>query len=674
MSKSYILEVGKLRKVFIFLVILMLFSMTFAVRTTFLYSKEATSVYLIASFNDFEPLTMEKSFTGLWRYNVDLDPGEYLYKFIVDGERIIDFSNNNISVHNNEIFNIRVVSESLIVPKVGDGQVRNIYFQNQRRYINPVQKGEVYISIEFDKNDVIDVDLQANASYIQKNVIEYDKTILYRFHVLTEADILKYRFLIDDGKEIVYGYNGTEEFFEFDFNNPVIAYFDIPEWSKGRIFYQIFPDRFRNGDFTNDPKNTYSWDGPHNRNSLSFGFYGGDLQGVIDSIDHFEYLGVEGIYFNPIFEANTPHKYDTKDYLKIDDSFGDEEIFSDMLEILHETDIKVILDGVFNHTGTEFFAMKENFQRQEKSDYLDWYYIKSFPIRKSAESYESWHGYADLPQLNNDNPKVRAYINQVIGKWMSYGIDGWRLDAVDQLPESYWSSLYQNFKNIDNESLIVGEFWRDSTTYFEDPSFDSVMNYIYRDAVIAYAKGGSSRNFVNTTNAYIEKYPPQVLHGLWNLLGSHDTERILTALGEDVDRMKLAVVLQMTFIGSPLIYYGDEIGMTGATDPFCRVPFYWDESKWNMEIFELYADLSELRKDSLAIRKGDYRVLYAEGSVLIYERTYQSEKVVVAINSRNSNIDIDYQLEDTFIDIFTGKTLNKIEEIKGKSFYVLRNE
>jgi len=644
---------------------------SFSANTTFLYSKEATSVYVVASFNNFEPIAMEKSFTGLWRYNVDLEPGEYLYKFIVDGERTIDFSNEDIEAYNGEIFNVRTVQESFIYPKVGDGSVKKVYFDNERRYINPVQKGELYLSIEFEKNDVEDVELQANASSIQKSVIESNNTVLYRFHVFTEAEVLKYRFLIRDSEEIIYGFNGTEEFFEFDFNRPIISYFDIPEWSKGRIYYQIFPDRFRNGDTYNDPKGTYSWNGLHNRNSLSFGFYGGDLQGVIDSIDHLEYIGAEAIYFNPIFEAQTPHKYDTTDYLTIDDSFGNEEVFSNMIEALHESDIKVILDGVFNHTGTEFFAMKENFLKQEKSDYLDWYYIKSFPIKKSTESYEGWHGYADLPQLNNENPEVKAYINQVIGKWMSFGIDGWRMDAVDQLHETYWSALYENIKNIDQEALVVGEFWRDATSYFEDPSFDSVMNYIFRDAAIAYAKGGRAINFVNTTNAYIDKYPPQVLHGLWNLLGSHDTERILTALGEDTQRMKLAVVLQMTFIGSPLIYYGDEIGMTGTTDPFCRVPFYWDDSKWNMEILELYSELAELRKESNALRKGDYTVLYADESVLIYERRYQSENVIIALNSKDSQIEVGYDLNGNYKDIFTEKSFDTIETMPGKSFLVL---
>lgn len=660
---------------FIFLLFILLsLGSVFAINSSFLLSKDASSVYLVASFNNFEPVEMERGFGELWRYSIDLEPGEYLYKYIIDGEEILDFQNSNITVFNGEVFNVRVVKEPYSFPKTGDGRVKEIYFRNERRYINPVKPGEIYLAIEFEKNDIEDVNLQSNAKLVSKEVIESGNNVIYRFHVFTEAPVLKYRFAIDDSQEIIYGYNGTENFFEFDFSKPIIPYFDTPEWAKGRVYYQIFPDRFRNGDPHNDPKGTYNWYGPHNQSSLGSSFYGGDLQGVIDSVDYLEYLGVEAIYFNPIFEALSTHKYDTKNYLKIDPSFGDEEIFLDMLDILHESNIKVILDGVFNHTGTEFFAMQENFAKQEESRYLDWYYIKSFPIRKSTSSYEGWHGYADLPQLNNNNPKVKAYINHVIGKWMSLGIDGWRLDAVDQLPVSYWASLYENFKNIDENTFIVGEFWRDATSYFEDPAFDSVMNYIFRDAVISYARGGSANNFVKTTNAYLDKYPPQVLHSLWNLLGSHDTERILTALDENVDKMKLAAVLHITFIGSPLIYYGDEIGMTGTTDPFCRVPFYWDEDMWNMNIFDLYQALIQLRKDSLAIRQGDYNVLYSKGNVLIYERSYKSEKVIVALNSKNASVNVNYELDGEYVDYFSKEKVNVIESIPANGFYILFSE
>ncbi|WP_276318608.1 alpha-amylase family glycosyl hydrolase [Marinitoga lauensis] len=319
--------------------------------------------------------------------------------------------------------------------------------------------------------------------------------------------MLNYKFLIKDGNvSLEYP---EKSYFEFNFDKPIINYLNVPEWSKGAIYYQIFPERFKNGDKNNDPKYTYDWYGPYTSSSLgSNGFYGGDLEGVIKSIDYLNDLGIEAIYFNPIFESLSSHKYDTKDYLKIDPHFGNDKVFERLIKALKDNKIKVILDGVFNHSGDEFFAMQDIFRNQKKSKYLNWYFIKKFPVTKSADSYLSWWGYADLPKLNLDNTEVKAYITKVIGKWMEYGIDGWRLDAADQVKESFWDKFfYPLVKGINNEAIISGEYWKDSSKYFEYPAFDTVMNYLFRDATLGYVKGGNASNFVRNTNLYLEKYP-----------------------------------------------------------------------------------------------------------------------------------------------------------------------
>jgi len=663
-----------MRKKFILSLFLLLFTIILPIRVTFLFSADdAEKVEFISDFNNFIPDDMEKTFTGLWRYIADLEEGIYKYKFIVDGEKTIDFNNRNITLSDGQIYNTRLV-ESLYFPRKGDGKIKTITHQLNRRYVNPVKRGEIYISIEFEKNDVEDVILHSNGIILNKEHIITSNTELYRFHLKTPADIFKYKFEIIDGKSIIYGYSSSHEFFEFDFNRPSIKLFDIPEWTKGITQYQIFPERFKNGDTSNDPLFSNNWNGPHDLNSLLFGFYGGDLQGVIDSSDYLYTLGIESIYFNPIFKASTSHKYNTEDYFQIDPHFGTEETFDNLLKTFHDKNIKIILDGVFNHTGTNFFAMKENFEKQKESRYLDWYEILSFPIRESPQSYSSWHNYASLPKLNNDNPEVKAYISKIIAYWTAKGIDGWRLDAVDQLPTRYWSNfIYPNIKSINEEVTIIGEYWIDSTHYFEDPSFDSVMNYIFRDAIIAYARGGRSLPFVNATNNYIQKYPPQVLHGLWNILGSHDTARILTVLEEDVEKLKLAVAIQMTFIGSPMIYYGDEIGMTGNNDPFCRIPFYWDENMWNREIYDFYKTLTNFRKESDALKKGSYNVLSNNGWILAYERKYEDEKIIVISNSRNSKEIFNFELDENYVDILTGKTYEKIENLEPQEILILSN-
>lgn len=658
-----------------FLIIFLLISLViFPNMITFLFTDEAEEVFIIGEFTNYEPVAMEKTITGAWRYRVNLEAGEYLYKYKVDGERILDYRNSNIGVHKNEIFNIRIVEE-FYIPQIGDGRIKSINHSNERKFINPIEPGKIYLAVEVEKNDIEDISIQTNGIVLKKEVIELNNRLLYRFLIKTDFEELRYRFLIEDGKEIIYGYNNTKEFFKFDFKNPHIDFFNIPEWTKGNIIYQIFPERFRNGDPTNDPLYVHDWYGNHTRDSLLFGFYGGDLQGVIDSVEYLNSLGVETIYFNPLFKASTTHKYNTEDYFKIDPSFGTEETFKELISILDEKEIRVILDGVFNHTGIDFFAMKENFNKQENSNYLDWYYIKEFPIRESPRSYESWHNYASLPQLNNDNPEVRAYINKIISYWSRRGISGWRLDAVDQVARSYWSDfIYKNTKAIDRNLTLIGEYWIDSTHYFQDPSFDSVMNYIFRDAAISFSRGGRSSDFVNRTNSYLNSYPPQVLHGLWNMLGSHDTERILTYLNYDLNSLKIAVGLQMTFIGSPVIYYGDEIGMIGGNDPFCREPFPWNEEYWNLDILDFYKTLMNYRKESKALKMGDYRVIKNKNNTLIFERTYGDERVIVIANSGNRSEEIKINLDENYYNLLDENVYNYIENLEGRKILILTNK
>ena len=659
-------------KKFLIIITLVLSTFIFSNKVAFFYTKDASTVKIIGSFTNFKGESFKKTATGIWKYETDLKEGKYLYRYIIDGKETTDPLNTNYEEYNEKLYNVREVKD-MYIPQKGDSKVKNIYFGVSREYINPVKPGEIYLSIEFDKNDVEDVTLIANAEKIEKTFYSLKDKDKYIFHVFTNYDELKYLFYIKDGEKIKYGYNNS--FFTFDFKHPQIKYFDVPSWSKGRVYYQIFPERFKNGNKGNDYVSTQNWNGPYSRDQLLFEFFGGDLQGVVESKEYLKELGIEGIYFNPIFEANSTHKYDTKDYLKIDPHFGTEEEFKKLINVFKKENIKIILDGVFNHTGVNFFAMQENFKKQKESNYLDWYFIKKFPIVKSADSYACWWNYPDLPKLNINNSKVKGYFNEVLGKWMSFGIDGWRLDAVDQIQTSFWSNfIYPAIKNTNKDALIVGEYWKDASDYFKAPSFDSVMNYIFRDSAISYANGGSAKSFVNTTNAYIDKYPPQVLSSLWNMLGSHDTERIFTMLHENLWSLKIAVGLQMTFVGAPVIYYGDEIGMTGEDDPFCRKPFIWDKTKWNMEVFNYYKKLIEFRKEHKALREGTYKVLKTKIGAIIFERRFNEDKVIVITNSKKIKTKIDFMLDGKYKDVLTGKEYNKIDYANPRSIMILYKE
>ncbi|MFW6120886.1 MAG: glycoside hydrolase family 13 protein, partial [Petrotogales bacterium] len=361
---------------------------------------------------------------------------------------------------------------------------------------------------------------------------------------------------------------------------------------------------------------------------------------------------------------------------------GTEETFEELIKATSEEGINTVLDGVFNHTGTEFFAFEDIKEKGKDSEYTDWYFIKGFPVRSyagMAMNYTGWAGYAHMPKLNVNNKEVRDYIKKVITKWGNKGIAGWRLDVANEVPSEFWKDFFRpEVKEIDSSDILVAEYWGYAKTFFMGNSFDSVMNYLFRDAVIEYVARAnrSAKKFKSMTEYYLNNYPPQVLDSLWNLLGSHDTERILTAMYKDLDLAKIATVLQFTFKGSPVIYYGDEIGMMGASDPDNRKPMYWKEEMWNEELLKHYKRLIELRKKYHALRKGDHNVLFAEGSLFVFERVLDNEHIIVLTNpgdaSLNWSPEKDYGeytelIEQSSINI----EKNKAIEVSPKSFMII---
>ena len=639
---------------------------------------KGSSLKIITDFNDFIPEDMDYQ-NGLYRYTTDLPEGEYLYIFWDGLNYYLDAKNPDVDEFEGRVYNVRKVKK-ISGHVTGDSKTDSIKFENTRKYINPVEYGEIFLSIESDINDLEDINLISNGSILLKEKITAKDTVLYRFHVKCNTGILSYKFRITDGDTIDYGYGKHNDFFKFDFNSPAITYLNIPDWSRGDTVYQIFPERFSNGDYSNDKEYYLPWygdNGNYSLSELSGGFFGGDIAGINNHLDYLKELDVGCIYLNPIFQAPSTHKYDTSDYLEIDPSFGDETDLKDLIDDSHEKDIKIILDGVFNHSGTEFFAMKSNFEYQENSEYLDWYHILKFPIKKENGYYENWFGYASLPKFNHDCIQVRGYLASVIGKWFSFGVDGWRLDTVDQFTYSFLSDyLYPVIKSISENSIVVGEYWKDASIYFEKNCMNGVMNYLFRDAAISFAKGGTARTFTNNVNEYLNEYPPQILDGLWNMLGSHDTERILTILNENTDALKTAVALQMTFKGSPVIYYGDEIGMTGEDDPGCRKPFIWNEDEQNVEIKDFYGKLAKIRSENSCLKKGEIEFLPSKNSVLIFRRFDENGELKVILNSRTRSVKLSEEalknLQGNYIDLLTGNKIEIKEEIPGRQILILK--
>ena len=424
--------------------------------------------------------------------------------------------------------------------------------------------------------------------------------------------------------------------------------FETPDWVHRSVFYQIFPERFYNGDPTNDPVDLRIWGESPTREC----FFGGDLAGIQQKIPYLVDLGISAVWLNPIFTSASNHKYNTHDYMTIDPHFGDEKTFRSLVNRLHENGIKIILDGVFNHTGTNFWAFRDVIENGEQSAFKDWYYIHEFPVRIHPHpTYECWWDVAELPKLKVSNPEVRQYLLDVAAYWTKeFNIDGWRLDVPNEIAHDFWVEFRKIIKEINPDCYIVGEIWDDGRPWLQGDQFDAVMNYLFRDNVLNFF----ARNRMEVTDFDHHmgmlrlKYPRQVTYAMLNLLGSHDTARVLTvfeeeyphmseisALPEIKKRIRPAVIFQMTYPGAPMVFYGDEVGMRGGADPGCRGTMLWDEDRQDLHLKRLYKCLIRARKQSSSLTAGSFIPVCADNEKKIYcfARRSEDELALVVLNT-----------------------------------------
>lgn len=353
------------------------------------------------------------------------------------------------------------------------------------------------------------------------------------------------------------------------------------------IIYQIFPDRFYKVD--NNKRAYKNWnEKPTRRNH-----FGGNLKGIKEKIPYLKELGINAVYLTPIFSAPSTHKYDTQDYMKIDPNFGNLKDFDILLKTLHSNKIKLILDGVFNHTGDQFWAFKDTEEKANSSLYWNWYNIYGFPVKRFPKPNYDNAGIYYLPKLNHSNSEVVNYLKQVVKFWTSKGIDGWRFDMPWCIKPNFWHEIIKEIKNINPNIILIGEYWGKPEKMIGEYPFDGVMDYYFRENVINLLK-----NKINIS-MFIEnlKYKNDKKFNLsWNMLGSHDTSRLRGMLRNE-KKIKIAYLLQFTLPGIPVIYYGDEVGMYGGKDPDCRRTFNWDKKTWNMSIYNYIKYLCDFRKD-----------------------------------------------------------------------------
>jgi cyclomaltodextrinase len=434
----------------------------------------------------------------------------------------------------------------------------------------------------------------------------------------------------------------------------------VPQWVKDSIFYQIFPDRFNNGSTANDPPNVVPWlSVPTNH-----GFHGGDLRGIIDRMYYLIDLGVNAIYFNPIFLSPSNHRYNTVDYYQVDPKLGSKFELLTLLDVAHRNNIRLILDGVFNHCGRGFFAFNDILENQNNSAYVDWYHVQRFPVDAyssgDATTYTGWWKYKSLPKFNTFNPTVKKYIIEVARYWIEQGFDGWRLDVPNEIDDDlFWSDFRRVIKNTNPEAYLLGEIWDGNPRWVGSDHFDGLMNYPLRTLLVDLLMQKTPvEAFTTAVSGWLTKYPLENVFSLYNLLGSHDTERILTVLKGDVSKAKLAYLFLLTYPGAPGIYYGDEIGLTGGSDPECRRAFPWEESSWNATLRQWIRELIWTRKESIALRQGKMLFLTTSKNCLAYARVEQQDFVIIVMNISDQALNA--EVDVTPIDIIDGLILRNV--------------
>ena len=348
--------------------------------------------------------------------------------------------------------------------------------------------------------------------------------------------------------------------------------------------------------------------------------------------------GINAIYLTPIFQATSTHRYNTTDYYKIDPMLGTMDDFKALLDCAHRNNLRVVLDGVFNHVGRSFFAFADVLENGDHSPFKDWFHIKKFPLDAhtpgEAQNYLAWWNHKSLPKLNCGNPQVRKYLFDVARYWIDQGIDGWRLDVPNEIDDDgFWEEFRSVVKNANRDAYLLGEIWDLNPRWTDDRHFDGVMNYPVREALLALLQGRENAiQFGERLGNIIKTYPRENLYAMYVPLDSHDTERFITSVGKSLEKTKLAFQVQMGFPGAPAIYYGDEIGLEGASDPDSRRAFPWKEASWNQELRTWVKTLIALRKRSPALRRGDFIQLFAEDGLYAFARTLGTEQVVVVLN------------------------------------------
>jgi glycosidase len=499
----------------------------------------------------------------------------------------------------------------------------------------------------------------------------------YQYELHSKDYRIGYYFELTSGEEIKY-FTEAGIVMEFDhdlahcyyFQYPYINAIDvhkIPAWTKETVFYQIFVERFFNGDVKNSPPNLCAWE----EEPKSKSFFGGDLRGIIEKLDHLSELGINGIYLTPIFASPSNHKYDITDYFEVDSYFGSKETLKELVDKAHERGIRIVLDAVFNHCSDKFPPFLDVIEKGKDSRYLDWFHLHEDTISTNPLNYETFGYISSMPKLNTTNPELKQYLLDCVQYWtQEFGIDGWRLDVSDEIDHHFWREFRAVLKEVNTETIIIGENWHNALPWLMGDQFDSVMNYpVTKLCLDFFAKRQMDAiSFEQQLGGYLMRYPDQVNEVMLNLLDSHDTERFLYSCEGQKERLKAAAAFLFAYKGMPCTYYGTEIGMTGEYDPGCRRGFDWSQENWDMELLQSYKKLIRVRKEEPAIHYGDIS-FSSTSKLFVMKRTYWDDRIIILIN--NSDEEQEYIFDENHIssarEILSGRVwMKEGEDLKIK--------
>jgi glycosidase len=626
-------------------------------------SAGVTSVAVAGSFNNWSttahPLT-DADGDGLWTLELKLPDGRSSYKYVENGTKWIpDPANplsepdgvggkNSIIVHGGED---AVSGEA----RRGDGKIEAAAIRHRpdARFVTRASETLLIVTLRVARNDIEGVDLIVNGQDAHHlELLTHDRNHEYwRGSAAISRESVSYHFILKDGAgRLPLSRNGLAREGEgraFEIG-PGPA-FITPDWARAAILYQVFPDRFANGNPENDPKGPDLRPWKHEllpKNSTGWNArYGGDIEGLLARSDYLTELGVTGLKLNPILTAPSAAKYDVTDYENVDPEFGGTEAFEALLK---RRDFHIVVDGVFNHSGEKHPFFRDAVARGPASPKYAWYNFLKWPLPDRLEGsgpnapsnyYECWWGFGGLPAWNTRNPEVREYLMGSAEKWTRAGVDGWRLDAANEVEHEFWIEFRERMRRINPEAWIAGEIWEIALEWLLGDQFDAVTNYPLRGAILDFfvEEKIDAGQFADRIAALTVAVPPQVLSVQYNHLSSHDVPRIMTIARGDAAKAMQAATFQFARPGVPVIYYGDEIGMEGGEDPDNRRVFPWDERElWNESMHRRYRELIGLRRRVSTLSASAWRPLHAKGRLLIVATKDASGTLVMAFNASGS--------------------------------------